>query len=101
MAPRTWRDRLRELNTQPRPPEIDPDRLEFQIAVLRHNLAHPLGVGGPKVVYSEWAWVDPPDEGRREREQQATTLARLARLEAELALLRRLGPRKGKPRGKR
>jgi hypothetical protein len=95
MADSTWQDRLRELNRNPRPPEVDPQRMEREIRELRYRLAHPIVLdpvyAGPS---SYFASRSAPLHRDLEAEH------RLAQLEAELALRRRLGPPKLRRRGR-
>jgi hypothetical protein len=87
MEERTWRRRLQELHTKPRPREIDPIRLRQQAAQLRHELLHPLRLDP---VYAGWRGVSAAYLPRRQ--ESAPDLgghAKLARIEIELALLER------------
>jgi hypothetical protein len=83
MADSTWQDRLRELNRNPRPPEVNPQRMEREIRELRAALAHPI------VLDPVYAGGSP---SRAPPRRDLETEHRLAQLEAELALHRRLGP---------
>jgi hypothetical protein len=87
---------MSELLQNPRPPEVDPERLEARIALLR--------VGMPKLSPAAYVgarnpnWEDSRNDDR-ERKRDRQEAAELARLEVELALLRRLGPPKRRRRG--
>jgi hypothetical protein len=87
MSVAVWQNRLKELHRNPRPPEIDPERLAARIQRLRIPplILDPLYAGGRRPAI--WPPLPDPEHARA-----------LIQAEIELATLLREGPPKRKRR---